>query len=136
MYSAAFPPKIPATDRARNFTKGVDMEPVSVGTSALDAISAFFQAHSGDVLNEELVGHEGAQTAQAIMGIRELLYATKDNYDSRIKAADLVYAHHFARSQAGSVSRYDKKKDGAGPPMKPSVTAGSRYKHRCACEVI
>ena len=96
------------------------MEPVSVGTTALDAILAFFQAHSGDTLNADLLGADGATTAQAIMGIRELLYATEDDYDSRIKAADLVFSHNYARSPSGFIWRFNKKKELNGPPIEPS----------------
>lgn len=123
VYSPDLPKKIPANDYARNFTAGVDMEPVSVGSTALDAVLAFFQAHSKDDLNEKLFDKDGAQTAKDIMGIRELLYATEDDYNSRIKAADLVFAHNFARSQGGSIWRYNKKKKSSGPPAEPSTTS-------------
>lgn len=123
VYSSDLPKKIPANEYARNFTAGVDMEPVSVGTTALDAVLAFFQAHSKDDLNDKLFDKDGAQTAKDIMGIRELLYATEDDYNSRIKAADLVFAHNFARSQGGSIWRYNKRKDSSGPPAEPSLTS-------------
>lgn len=119
--SSDLPPKIPANDYARNFTKGVDMEPVSIGSTALDAALAFFNAHKDDSLAESLFETGGAQTAKALMGVQELLYATEDDYDSRIKAADLVFTHNFARSQAGSVWRYDKKKEDSGAPIAPST---------------
>ena len=121
VYSPERPESNPAHDYAINFTKGVDMEPVAIGTSPLDSILAFFQAHSNDHLEEDILKAEGVKTAQSIMGIRELLYATEDDYDSRIKAADLVFAHNFDRSQGGSTWRFDKKKDPKGPPVEPST---------------
>ena len=126
VWSADLPMSVSANAYAKNFTRGVDMEPVSVGTSALDAIIAFFQAHSKDNLATDVLGPNSASTAQAIMGIRELLYATEDDYDSRMKAADLVFAHNYSRSPDGFIWRFDKKRDTNGSV--PSVVEPSSVK--------
>lgn len=119
-YSAEKPHVTRADDYASKFTADVDMEPVSVGTSPLDAALAFIHAHSGpqdtaiaDVLKD-------TQTATDLHSIRELLYATGDDYDSRVKAADLVYAQNFVASSGGSHWQYFQHKDQSGPPLAPS----------------
>ncbi|KAF1950576.1 hypothetical protein CC80DRAFT_496806 [Byssothecium circinans] len=146
-------PKTPGDTYAANFGDNVDMEPVSLGTSPLDAMLAFFQAHQLDKKFEETVledpntdarttGTTGTtdpddpnnntdktfsvlQIADLLMNMRELLYATEDDYDSRVKAADLVFAHNFGRTQGGSTWHYDKKKGQNGPPAEPSTDPDS-----------
>ncbi len=118
-------PETPADDYAANFTQDRDMEPVAVGTTPLDAVLAFFQAHKNDAtaLEKDLFhddNHQTVQTAQTLMEIQELLYATEDDYDSRVKAADLIFAHNFNRTTGGFTWHFDRKKDKDGPPAEPS----------------
>lgn len=126
-------PPAPADDFANLFSPDVPMEPVSVGTSPLDAVLAFLQAHQSDTDFEDKLFREDPEmasgtpsqrppsaVAQALMGMRELLYATEDDYDAKIKAADLIYAHNFTGASGGFRWHYDKKKDRDGPPIEPS----------------
>ncbi len=116
-------PKTPAEDYAVNFTQDRDMEPVAIGTTPLDAVLAFFQAHKQDAAMESALfgGSDAVSTANTLMEIQELLYATEDDYDSRIKAADLIFAHSFNRTTGGFTWHFSKKKDN-GPPVAPSTT--------------
>ncbi|KAK5455897.1 hypothetical protein LTS15_005215 [Exophiala xenobiotica] len=151
-YSVVFDeskPETPADHYAKNFTKDVDMEPVAVGTSPLDAVLAFVDAHLTDEDFENTVFGTGdddgvtavvggrqqsdktkaaapmdksttVKTANTLHNLRELLYATEDDYDSRIKAADLVFAHNFGRVPGGFWWHYDKRKSDNEPPQEPS----------------
>jgi hypothetical protein len=156
-YSVTFnasKPETPGDKSGKNFGDGVDMEPVAVGTSPLDAVMAFFQAHQLDEAFEEKVFGKGdekpdkpatgssdgkdagkasgtdggdkkesatVKIANTLMHLRELLYATEDDYDSRVKAADLIFAHNFARLPGGFTWHYDKKKKDNEPPPEPSA---------------
>ncbi|KAH8882535.1 hypothetical protein GQ53DRAFT_753584 [Thozetella sp. PMI_491] len=132
-------PKTPADDYAAKFiptyssssspsspgsSQSYDMEPVAVGTTPLDAVLAFFQAHEHDPDFEPGLFHDGnaAKTAQTLMELQELLYATEDDYDSRAKAADLIFQHNFTRNLGGSLWHYNKRKAADGPPATPSET--------------
>ena len=125
-------PAAPVDDFANLFSPDVPMEPVSVGTSPLDAVLAFLQAHQSDTAFEDTVFRDDTDdtttqqppsaVAQALMGIRELLYSTEDDYDAKTKAADLIYAHSFIGASGGFGWHYDKKKDKDGPPIEPSPT--------------
>jgi hypothetical protein len=128
-------PAAPVDDFAKLFSPDVPMEPVSVGTSPLDAVLAFLQAHQSDTDFEDTLFKEDpdvasatpvqrppSAVAQALMGMRELLYSTEDDYDAKTKAADLIYAHNFTGASGGFEWHYDKKKDKDGPPIEPSPT--------------
>jgi len=124
-YSVVFDDKKPTTpsdDYAALFTGHVDMEPVSVGVSPLDSLLAFFQSHQKDKLETDIMHDPDSKIAESLMAIRELLYATEDDYDSRIKAADLVSTTHFSRTLGGSVWRYSKNKPKDGSVQPPSDT--------------
>jgi len=143
-FDLAVKPPTPADTYAKFFDpKKVAMEPASVGTTPLDAVLAFLQAHEKDATFEDDVlkssskptttvdpktgttvttpTKTGSQIAAGLMGIRELLYLTEDDYDSRVKAADLIFAHNFARAPGGFSWHYDKRKTADGPPMPPST---------------
>jgi hypothetical protein len=133
-------PAAPADDFAKLFSPDVPMEPVSVGTSPLDAVLAFLQAHQSDTEFEDTLFKEQdpeppsdsaaaataqpapSAVAQALMGMRELLYSTEDDYDAKTKAADLIYAHNFTGAAGGFAWHYDRKKEKDGPPLEPSPT--------------
>ncbi|KAI9857978.1 MAG: hypothetical protein M1813_007948 [Trichoglossum hirsutum] len=115
------PTNIPAQKYAENFTTGVDMEPVAVGTTPLDSLLTFLQAHRKDVKDEErILGPGTSSIAERVLCLSELLYATEDDYDSRIKASDLIYSHNFNGSPGGFTWHYDKKKEANEAPVRPS----------------
>lgn len=125
-------PTSSAEDYAKYFQPGSlpnmdrDMEPVAVGNSPLDAVLAFFQAHDGDTNGFEpaVLCDQGGAIATKLMHLRELLFATEDDYDSRIKAADLISSQSFRRSPGGSTWHYDRIKNKDGPPAQPSAPEG------------
>lgn len=133
VYDSKVRPPTPADDYAKRFTADVDMEPISVGTSPLDSILTFLEAHKDPAeaaIEDPLLGDQGSATASTLRSMTELLYATQDTYDERIKAADLVYSHNFTRSGGSFTWRYDEKKintnsknetaTAASPPAAPS----------------
>lgn len=115
-------PPTPADAYAHNFSADVDMEPVSVGTTPLDSVLTFLQAHQKDTNLENRLFDKGATLASQIADLSDLLYATEaDAYDSRIKAADLVNAQNFGRgSQGGFRWVYAKLKEDGQAPAVPS----------------
>ena len=140
-YEAGARPETPADTFADRLTGNgdINMEPVSVGTTPLDAILSFLEAHkdpADNAFEEALLDDKGSVTASRLRSMTELLYATQDTYDERTKAADLIYHHNFSQSGGGFVWRYDKKKktgnDETGaeapstsPPAAPSATDAS-----------
>lgn len=138
-YVAAVRPETPADKYAGLLTGNgdINMEPVSVGTTPLDAILTFLEAHKAsadDAFEEALLHDKGSVHAATLRSMTELLYATQDTYDERVKAADLVYHHNFSQSGGGFVWRYDKKKrsgdgsvadPGTNPPATPSAAAST-----------
>jgi hypothetical protein len=121
VFDRAVKPDVLAETYAENFTAKIDMEPLSVGTTPLDSLMTFLQAHQGDVADEERILGKGSNSIAAkLLAISDLMYATEDDYDSRIKASDLIYSHNFKGSGGGFAWHYDKKKDKDGPPPVPS----------------
>lgn len=132
-YDATVRPDTLADQYANNFTSATNMEPVSVGATPLDSILTFLEAHSDPSGNTTAGGNVNINappsgTSQILRSITELLYATEDTYDERVKAADLMYYHNFGRTAGGFIWRYDKKKNRdnpgstaeASPPAQPS----------------
>jgi hypothetical protein len=132
-YDAAVRPDTLGDQYASNFTSATNMEPVSVGVTPLDSILTFLEAHSDPSGNANVGGNINinsppSETGKILRSITELLYATEDTYDERVKAADLMYYHNFGRTAGGFEWRYDKKKNSgfpdstteAGPPAQPS----------------
>ena len=121
-YDSKIKPATPADDYANNFTAAVNMEPVSIGTTPLDAVLTFLEAHKLDVSEEEhLFGAGSSSVANDILSISELLYAASDDYDSRVKASDLILSQNYISTDGGFTWNYDKRKDSNGPPAAPST---------------
>jgi hypothetical protein len=119
-YDQQVKPETPADKFAKAFRPNSDikMEPVSVGTTALDSILSFLRAHKGE--GNALFGPGGASVAEDLLSLSQLLEASGDDYDSRVKAADLIYARNFAPSQGGRTWHYDGKAAPGGAPALPS----------------
>lgn len=108
-----------------NFNDGanVEMEPVAIGTSPLDSILTFLNAHSRDTAAEDrILGKDASGTAANLLALSELLYATDDEYDARVQAADLLSGQQYKATGGGFAWHYDKRKgtDNSGPPLSPS----------------
>ncbi|KAL8769553.1 MAG: hypothetical protein Q9209_004484 [Squamulea sp. 1 TL-2023] len=111
-------PFTPADDMAKLFTSDIRMEPLAVGSTALDAILSFLSAHEND--SENVFGAGTGFIARDLLALSELLYATEDDFDSRVKAADLVSAQNFTTSSGGDAWQYDGKSSVGGKPARPN----------------
>ncbi|CZR68331.1 uncharacterized protein PAC_18230 [Phialocephala subalpina] len=137
LYDANNPPDTPANKYAEMFTDmddsnkisttEVGMEPIAVGTTPLDAVLTFLHAHRDDTQMEtSLFGPRSSETAKTLLDMAELLYASGDDYDSRIKAHDLIQAQNFTTTLGGFTWHYDRKKDQSSPPQAPSTKKDSK----------
>ncbi len=123
-YDRGTKPNTPADKFASLFTSAVQMEPVSVGTTPLDSVLTFLQAHSAN--EEDFFGTGTSAVAKDILALRELLFAAEDSYNTRSKAADLVYADSFASTAGGRAWHFAGKAAGPGePPAQPSTVSDS-----------
>ena len=89
-----------ANEAAHKFTDEVKMEPLSVGITPLDGILTFLEAHKSDA--DSIFGEGASDLANLLMNIAQLLYATGDNYDSRVQAQDLIAQQNFSKADGGS----------------------------------
>jgi hypothetical protein len=88
----------------------IPMEPLSIGTTPLDAILTFLDAHQKDAT--AFFGPDGTNLAKDITEIAQFLYAIADGYDARVQAQDLLAQQNFAKSDGGSRWTFAK---GPGP---------------------
>lgn len=112
-----------ADTSAKNFTKQVKMEPLSVGTTPLDSILTFLGAHDTDA--DSIFGTTqgtGNSLAEDITGLAQFLYATADEYDARVQAQDLMAHQSFAKADGGTKWTYAKASESGGAPAVPSTT--------------
>ena len=114
-------PPTPADQFGKLFTSGIKMEPVSVGATGLDAVLTFLRAHENN--EADVFGPGTTSVASEVLSLSQLLYATEDDYDSRTKASDLIYAHNFTPSEGGRAWHYDGRAIAGGAPARPSSTA-------------
>jgi hypothetical protein len=114
-------PRSLADEAGAKFTPEFKMEPLSVGTTALDSVITFLEAHTKDDI-EKVFGQGTGDAASAILSMSELLYAADDSYSERVKAQDLfLYANNFAKSQsAGSVWAFGAKAETGKAPKVPT----------------
>jgi hypothetical protein len=122
LYDAGVRPATPADAYAKNFTDQIDMEPIAVGATPLDSVLTFLHAHRNDTATEEgVLGAGASATANTLLDLSELLYATGEDYDSRIKASDLIQGQHFSTALGGFSWYYNKQKDQNSPPKAPGT---------------
>lgn len=119
-------PTTPAEKYASTFTTNVKMEPVSIGTTGLDAILSFLEAHKGE---KDAVVRTGSESvAKEILELSELLYASEDNYDTRTNAADIIYAHNIQPLTGGTSWHFDGKAPPGGAPALPLRSCDTGWK--------
>ena len=120
-YNVASKPKSMADEAAKKFSTGTKMEPVSVGTTALDGILTFLDAHDADSANdaETIFGKGAHDVVEDIVDMASLLYASDDTYDSRVRAQDLLYTNNYAAASGGSEWHFDGKASADKPPLIP-----------------
>lgn len=122
-YNVQTKPRSLADEAALKFTPDVKMEPLSVGSTPLDGILTFLEAHQEDA--EAIFGPGTSGVSKDVHQLATLLYAADDNYDSRVRAQDLLYANNWTPSQGGFEWKFDGKA-AAGKP--PAVPTGSQLK--------
>jgi hypothetical protein len=130
VYDRDAKPVTPSDHYVDNFNdpSNVEMEPVAIGMSPMDSILTFLNAHDSDPNDEDRILGQGASSiAKSLLSLSELLYATDDEYDSRIKATDLLTGQAFKGTAGGFAWHFDKKKDpqNPGPPPSPSTIPDS-----------
>ena len=102
------PPRSLAEEGALKFTPEIKMEPLSIGTTPLDGILAFLEAHQHDDDKVNVFGPGGSTLSQKIVELSQLLYAAADEYDSRVQAQDLIAQQNFTQTDGGSRWTYSK----------------------------
>lgn len=80
----------------------VRMEPLSIGTTPLDGILTFLDAHQNDPDDINAFGPGGNTLSKDIVELSQLLYAAADEYDSRVAAQDLIAQQNFTKADGGS----------------------------------
>jgi len=122
-YNAKQKPRSLADESALKFTSQVKMEPLSIGTTPLDGILTFLEAHKDDA--DTIFGTGGKSLANEILEISQLLYANADQYDSRVQAQDLIAQQSFAKSDGGLEWTFAKPPGPGGTPATPTdIEAG------------
>lgn len=117
-YDVKTKPRSLADEAALKFTSDVKMEPLSMGTTPLDAVLTFLEAHQGNI--ENVLGPGTSKVTGDILQLATLLYAADDSYDSRVKAQDLLYTNNWASSQGGFQWKFDGKAPAGKPPVAPT----------------
>ncbi|KAL8927115.1 MAG: hypothetical protein Q9208_002499 [Pyrenodesmia sp. 3 TL-2023] len=113
------PQSIHAEDYAKLFTSDIEMEPLGTGTTGLDAIMSFLEAHADD--SDGVLGSGTGSIARELLSLSELLYATEDDYDGRVKAKDTISRQSFAPTSGGNAWQYDGKTSAGGKPAQPNT---------------
>ncbi|ORY16104.1 hypothetical protein BCR34DRAFT_137208 [Clohesyomyces aquaticus] len=118
------PDKTPADQFARLFklSSNIPMEPISVGTTGLDSILSFLRAHEARTNNDNRdvpFGPGTRSVAEDLLSLARLLEATGGDYDSHIKAADLIDARNFTPSEGGREWQFDGKAAAGAAPARP-----------------
>jgi hypothetical protein len=122
-YNAKQKPRSLADESGLKFTSQVKMEPLSIGTTPLDGILTFLEAHKDDA--DTIFGAGGKGLANDILEISQLLYASADQYDARVQAQDLIAQQSFAKKDGGLEWTFAKPPGPGGTPAIPSdVEAG------------
>lgn len=106
-------PRSLADEAARKFTTDERLEPLSIGTTPLDGVLTFLEAHQGGI--ENVFGEGTQNVTKDILQLATLLYAADDSYDSRVKAQDMLYTNNWSSSLGGSRFKFNGKA-GAGKP--------------------
>jgi hypothetical protein len=74
------------------------------------------------LLGLEEFGQDTQTTVDLLLGISQLLYATGDNYDSRIQAQDLIAQQNFSRTDGGLSWIFNTPTQPGKPPVFPNST--------------
>ncbi|KAF1834716.1 hypothetical protein BDW02DRAFT_325050 [Decorospora gaudefroyi] len=89
-------------DKTQEWIQDEKMEPLSVGTTPLDAMLAFLDAHKDDSDESSVFGPGASALSHNIIQLAQLLYAAADGYDARVQAQDLIAQQNFSRTEGGT----------------------------------
>ncbi|KAK1777164.1 hypothetical protein QBC45DRAFT_198973 [Copromyces sp. CBS 386.78] len=118
VYNRSQKPTSTADEAAANFTARKDMEPLSAGTTTLDAIITFLKAHRTEA--GQIFHFDGAEAvAKDLLQISALLYASGDHYDARVQAEDLIAQQNFSKADGGSYWTFNQQTQKGGAPVVP-----------------
>ncbi|SMY29572.1 unnamed protein product [Zymoseptoria tritici ST99CH_1A5] len=115
-------PPSKADEAAKKLSTTTKMEPVSIGTTPLDGIWTFLDAHDADSADdaETIFGQGAHDVVESIVDMASLLYAQDDTYDSKIRAQDILYTNNFASNSGGNEWHFDGKTSSDKPPLMPN----------------
>ncbi|KAI1624653.1 hypothetical protein EDD37DRAFT_627652 [Exophiala viscosa] len=99
-------------------TNAKRIEPLSMGTTPLDAILTFLEAHETDA-GTFFKDPKAGELATDLLAIASFLYASTDDYDSRVKAQDLMSQQNFSRSDGGVRWTFSQQPVPGGIPDAP-----------------
>jgi hypothetical protein len=119
-YDANTKPRSLADEAAIKFTPDVKMEPLSIGTTPLDGIVTFLEAHQKDI--EQILGPGTSSAANDVLQLATLLYAADDKYDSRVRAQDLLYTNNWTSEQGGFEWKFDGKAGAGKSAAVPTIS--------------
>jgi hypothetical protein len=114
------PSRTVADEVGQVFRKNVRMEPVAIGSSPLEALLTFIDAHGKDM--KDVSGQDLSKVAADVQDIATLLLAADDSYDSQVKAQDLIYTNNFANGNGGITWAFQGDRPvraPSGPPAEP-----------------
>jgi hypothetical protein len=118
IYNRTKKPKCRADTVAQNFGPRTRIEPLSVGSTPIDAFVTFLEAHRNDAM-VDVFGVDSKDVASNILKLSELLYSADDSYNARIKAADLLQQNNYASSAGGQRWVYAGTATPGGPGAQP-----------------
>lgn len=101
------------------------MEPISVGTTPLDSMLTFLEAHKDDA---DAFFTEGSSIAKEVMEMSQFLYASADQYDARVQAQDLISQQNYAKAEGGLLWSSAKPPTPSGGPAIPDSTEAGALK--------
>jgi hypothetical protein len=121
MYAVTFdqanrPTTVLADNFGKNFYEGAKMEPVSVGATPLDSLTAFLTAHD----NDSFPGIPST-LAQDIVKIASLILAADGGYDSQVQAQDLLYGYNYDTSEGGTEWHFIGTSEPGAAPSAPAT---------------
>lgn len=108
---------VPCLDAVNLFATS---SPVAVGSTALDALLAFIQAHQNDNADADPQPLTNfVQVARDIVKLQTFLLQEEDTVDAQLQAADMLYEQNFKRVASGNVWHFS----GAAEPSEQPQTA-------------
>jgi hypothetical protein len=107
-----------ADEVGQKFRTNVKMEPVSIGSSPLEGLLTFIDAHGKDM--KDVSGQDLSKLAADVQDIATMLLAADDSYDSQVKAQDLMYTNNFANGNGGIMWTFQGDRPLRSPSAPPA----------------